>query len=225
MGRTMIAVQKQRLPAGCANPLAAHASCTAKIIHLKPMVQRQIKDNPVRQAQLIRGVARKDNAAFAALFEFFAPRIKAMMMRGGVAESQAEVLAQETMLTVWRKADLYDPKMGSAAAWIYTIARNRRIDQARSAQRAPPEASEEEVDQVDEQPLPDETLVAAEISEKVRGAMKLLSEEQQEVLRLSYFEDLSQSEISQVLGLPIGTVKSRTRLAFRRLRDMLGDFK
>ncbi len=182
-------------------------------------------DAAAKHGVLLHAIVGKDRRAFSTLFEHYAPRIKAMMIRGGLAAGQAEELAQETMLTVWRKADLYDPAAGSAAAWIFTIARNRRIDLARSAKRAPTEGNPSEVEQVDDQPLPDAMLAAAETERRVRTALTQLSEAQQTVLKLSFFDNLSHSEIAETLSLPLGTVKSRIRLAFQRLRDLLGDLK
>jgi RNA polymerase sigma-70 factor (ECF subfamily) len=176
-------------------------------------------------AGLLRAVASKDRDAFARLFDYFAPRIKSMMMGGGMDATPAEDVAQDTMLTVWRKAHLYDPDLGSASAWIYTIARNRRIDLARSAQRAPLESSEAGHDQVDDQPLPDDVVAAVELEDRVRMALAELKSEQQHVVTLSFFENRSHAEIAEKLDLPLGTVKSRIRLAFHRLRDLLGEFQ
>jgi RNA polymerase sigma-70 factor (ECF subfamily) len=172
---------------------------------------------------MLRDVANRDRDAFARLFEHYAPRIKSMMMRSGLDSIPAEDVAQDTMLTVWRKAHLYDPVLGSASAWIYTIARNRRIDMARAAQRAPLESSEAGDDQIDDQPLPDEAVAAVELEERVRIALGELSPDQQRVVRLSFFENRSHAEIAERLELPLGTVKSRIRLAFQRLRDLLGE--
>lgn len=172
---------------------------------------------------LLRDVANKDRHAFARLFEHYAPRIKSMMMRSGLDAVPAEDVAQDTMLTVWRKAHLYDPVLGSASAWIYTIARNRRIDLVRAALRAPLESSETDNDQVDDQPLPDEMVAAVELEERVRIALAKLSPDQQRVVRLSFFENRSHAEIAERLELPLGTVKSRIRLAFQRMRDLLGE--
>jgi RNA polymerase sigma-70 factor (ECF subfamily) len=176
-------------------------------------------------AGLIRAVANKDRQAFARLFEYFAPRIKGMMMRGGLAAAAAEDLAQDTLLAVWRKAHLYDPSVGSAAAWVFTIARNRRIDLARTAKRAPPEIADPGADSVDEEPLPDAALAAVQLEEQVRAALEHLNPDQKRVVQLSFFENRSHSEIAETLGIPMGTVKSRIRLAFQRLRDLLGELQ
>ncbi|MDX2157523.1 MAG: sigma-70 family RNA polymerase sigma factor [Hyphomicrobiaceae bacterium] len=172
---------------------------------------------------LIVAVARGDRAAFARLFEHFAPRIKAMLMRTGLAPQRAEDLAQETMLTVWRKAHLYNPEGASAPAWIFTIARNRRIDVLRHDRLEAAPAGDALPDATDESPLPDVALASAEDAERLRLALARLSAEQLKVVTLSFFESRPHSEIADMLGIPLGTVKSRLRLAMGRLRDLLGE--
>ena len=167
---------------------------------------------------------RQDRAAFASLFDFYAPRIKTMLTRLGAAADTAEDVAQETLLTVWRKAAQFDPARASAAAWIYTIARNLRVDRLRGDNRARLYASYEMVEP--EVPDgPDSALNAAERDERVRAALKELSQEQARVLQLSFFEDRAHGDIAALLGLPLGTVKSRVRLAMARLRQLLGDLQ
>jgi RNA polymerase sigma-70 factor, ECF subfamily len=173
---------------------------------------------------LICAVAtHRDRAAFAALFEYFAPRIKAYMQRSGVSEARAEELAQETMLAIWRKAALFDPASAGAAAWIFTIARNLRIDAHRREQRGGAFAtSDAEIEfQIDESPQPDRGLAAAQSEERVRSALAKLSVDQMRVVELSFFEEKAHPEIAEILGIPLGTVKSRLRLALNRLRTLL----
>jgi RNA polymerase sigma-70 factor (ECF subfamily) len=176
-------------------------------------------------ADWIRAIAEKqDRAAFAALFEFYAPRIKAMLTRLGTAADAAEDLAQETLLTVWRKAAYFDPERASAAAWIFTIARNLRIDRLRGDNRAKLYAPYDMVEP--EGPdNPDSALNAAERDARVRAALKELSQEQVRVLQLSFFEGRAHGDIAALLDLPLGTVKSRVRLAMARLRNLLGDLQ
>jgi RNA polymerase sigma-70 factor (ECF subfamily) len=167
--------------------------------------------------------AAADRQAFAVLFQCFAPRLKTYLMRSHLAANMAEELAQETMLTVWRKASYFDPSRASVATWIYTIARNIRIDYLRRARhlRAVPD------DLVAEQEAPSaETLVMAdERDARVRAALANLSPEQAVVVRLSFFSEKPHAEIAQELGIPLGTVKSRVRLALSRLRAVLDDMK
>jgi len=175
---------------------------------------------------LIRAIAdQEDRAAFAALFEYFAPRIKAFMQRSGVGEASCEELAQETMLALWRKAALFDPASTGAAAWIFTIARNLRIDAYRREQRGGAmQTSDAEIEfQVDDSPHPDARLAAAQSEERVRSALSKLSADQMRVVELSFFEEKAHAEIAQLLEIPLGTVKSRLRLAMNRLRNLLGE--
>ncbi len=189
------------------------------------MAEPRAEVSAVELASLIRDVANEDRQAFARLFGHFAPRIKSMMMRGGMPAARAEDLAQDTMLAVWRKAHLYDPGAGSAAAWIYTIARNRRIDLARTALRSASESAAQEVEQIDDEPLPDALVASAQFAVRVRAALQKLNPEQQQVVRLAFFDSQSHSEIAETLNIPLGTVKSRIRLAFGRLRELLGDLQ
>jgi RNA polymerase sigma-70 factor (ECF subfamily) len=174
-------------------------------------------------ADLIVAIARRaDRAAFAALFAFFAPRVKAWMLRAGATDGRAEDLAQETMLAVWRKAALYDPAKAAPATWIFAIARNRRIDAMRR-ERHPDEWIVDPSEEPELPEPPDSALGATERQSRIRAALSALPEEQAEVVRLAYFEDKPHSEIERDLGIPLGTVKSRLRLAMGRLRAALGD--
>jgi RNA polymerase sigma-70 factor, ECF subfamily len=180
-----------------------------------------------RWAALIEAVAlRQDRNAFAALFAYFAPRIKTFMLRSGASAQSADELAQEALLAVWSKATLFDPTSAGAAAWIFTIARNLRIDELRRQKRTPThDTSEVDLEfQVDTGPQPDAGLAAAQLESRVRGALAGLPEEQLQVIELSFFEEKAHAEIAQALHLPLGTVKSRLRLAMNRLRSLLGDF-
>jgi len=167
--------------------------------------------------------ATQDRGAFAVLFKYFAPRIKTFMLRSGESEAGAEELAQETMLAVWRKARLYNPEAASAAAWIFTIARNLRIDAYRRRQRGTALESQgaDAEYQMDDAPLPDKQLDAMQSEARVRSALKQLSAEQIRVVELSFFEERAHGDIAKVLGIPLGTVKSRLRLAMVRLRQLL----
>jgi RNA polymerase sigma-70 factor, ECF subfamily len=180
-----------------------------------------------RWPALIEAVAaRGDREAFAALFEYFAPRIKTFMRRSGASEQSADELAQEALLAVWSKAKLFDPRSAGAAAWIFTIARNLRIDALRREKRAGTEYTIE-IDpefQVDDGPQPDAGLALSQMQSRVRTALAGLSEDQFRVIELSFFEEKAHAEIAQALRIPLGTVKSRLRLAMNRLRSLLGDF-
>ena len=170
--------------------------------------------------RLIEAVAlRRDREAFVQLFEHFAPRLKAWLMKSGVSSTAAEDFAQDAMLSVWRKADLFDARKARAATWIFTIARNRRIDALRRDTRALPMPQIDLAE--DDLARPDDLLVMADDAERVREAMSRLNPDQVEVLRLAFFLDSPHSEIAQRLDLPLGTVKSRIRNAMIKLRRIL----
>ena len=178
-------------------------------------------------ARLIEAIAlHQDRAAFAALFEHFAPLVKTLMRRSGVTESSADELAQETLLLVWRKASLFDPSIAGAAAWIFTIARNLRIDDHRRGQRGGvTEISGVDAEfHVDESPGPETRVAAAQAENRVRSALAALSEDQRRVMELSFYEEKAHGEIARILRIPLGTVKSRSRLAMNKLRNLLDEF-
>jgi RNA polymerase sigma-70 factor (ECF subfamily) len=172
--------------------------------------------------ELMAAVARdRDRAAYGRLFQYFAPRLIGFMQRAGLSSTDAEEIAQETMVTVWRKADLYDPRQAAVSTWIFTIARNLRIDLARRATRrrngdaALGEPEIELVDSAETQAL------VGEREARVRAALEELSREQALVLRLSFYMEKPHAEIARELGIPLGTVKSRVRLAMGKIRVML----
>jgi RNA polymerase sigma-70 factor, ECF subfamily len=174
-------------------------------------------------AQLIGAIAEhRDRTAFAALFDFYAPRIKTMLMRAGEGPEAAEDITQETLLSIWRKAAQYDPARAGASAWVYAIARNLRVDRLRRNQRAQAVALYEAAE-IGASEDPAGPLDAAEIERRVRAALQALPEEQATAVRLSFFEGRAHSDIARALQLPLGTVKSRLRLAMGRLRSLLGD--
>ncbi|MDQ2083065.1 sigma-70 family RNA polymerase sigma factor [Xanthobacteraceae bacterium Astr-EGSB] len=175
-------------------------------------------------SRLIAAVARQDRDAFAALFGYFAPRVKTFLIRSGVNESGADELAQETLLVVWRKAAQFDPVTTGATAWIFTIARNLRIDALRRERRAGTlDASFDLEAFADERPPPDNAIDAAQSQERLSAALAQLNEDQARVIELSFFEDKAHGEIARLLQIPLGTVKSRVRLAMSRLRSLLDE--
>jgi RNA polymerase sigma-70 factor (ECF subfamily) len=166
-------------------------------------------------------VARdRDRDAFTRLFDHFAPRIKAYLLRLGLDAVGAEEATQEIMETVWRKAALFDPQKSSVSTWIYRVARNRWIDLKRR-RREDMLGDEELASIVDLTPGSDEQLDAAQREARVRAAMAALPPAQLELIQLAFFEGLSHTVIAQQTGLPLGTVKSRIRIAFTRLRRAL----
>jgi RNA polymerase sigma-70 factor (ECF subfamily) len=169
---------------------------------------------------LARVAGARDRAAFAALFGHFAPRIKAYLMRLGAGPAQAEDLAQEAMLSLWRKAHLFDAAKASAGTWLFTIARNLFIDAIRREKRPELDAGDF-LPEADAQP--DDVLALADGEGRLRDALKLLPPDQAQVIDLSFFADKPHSQIADELGIPLGTVKSRLRLAMARLRTAIGD--
>ncbi len=171
------------------------------------------------QARLIGLVAAaQDRQAFALLFKHFAPRLKAFHLRAGVADTAAEELAQETMLLLWRKAAGFDPARAGAATWVFTITRNLRVDLARRQRGIMPEPLPE----ADTSPSAEALILESECAVRMQGALAALPAEQRRVIELSFFADTPHASIATALQLPLGTVKSRIRLALARLRDLLG---
>jgi RNA polymerase sigma-70 factor (ECF subfamily) len=179
-----------------------------------------IPEAPELNALLLRVAGTRDRAAFAALFSHFAPRVKAYLQRLGTPPAQAEDLAQEALLNLWRKAHLFDPAKASAATWLFTIARNLRIDAIRRERR--PELEPEDFSP-ESLAGADGALALAEDETRLRAALKDLPPDQIQVVELSFFADKPHSQIAAQLGIPLGTVKSRLRLAMARLKRALGE--
>jgi RNA polymerase sigma-70 factor (ECF subfamily) len=177
---------------------------------------------PMSHEALIAAIAqRRDRAAFTTLFTHVAPRVKTYLMRTGMQIGAAEDMAQDVLLTVWHKATQFDPARANADAWIFGIARNLRIDAVRRGSLAFP--TSDPSDEAPTVPLAD-TLVAAERTARaIRHAIAELPPDQVTILQLAFFEDLSHGEIQRRLDMPLGTIKSRLRLAMSRLRLALKD--
>ena len=170
-------------------------------------------------AELVRRVCdSQDEEAFAALFEHFAPRVKGFLMRSGASETVAEECAQDVMATVWQKAEMFDATRASVGTWVFTIARNRRIDVLRKQARPEPEdlgwGPEPE-------PEAEDALGLQQDSERLVEALQKLPAKQRVLIERAYFGELSHSEIAAETGLPLGTIKSRIRLALERLRHAM----
>lgn len=174
-----------------------------------------------RFADLMEAVAiHKDKAAYGELFAYYGPRVKAYLMRLGADNALAEELAQDVMVTVWRKADLFDRTQASVSTWLFRVARNKRIDAIRRTTKP-------ELDPNDPLLLPsappaaDSVITGAERDQLVREAIVDLPEEQRQLLQQAFYDGLSHREIAEQTGTPLGTVKSRLRLAFLKLRSKL----
>ena len=213
-----MAVPRRSLPRFAARGRAAIVR-HAPIARLRLMPERESPE-----ALLCRVAQAQDRGAFQLLFLHFAPRIKSYLLRTGTSAQQAEELAQEAMLTVWRKAALFDPARASAATWIFTIARNLRIDLIRR-ERHPG------FDPADPGLLPEESVPAdagveaSQEAQAVQAALRDLPPEQAEVIALFFYGDKPHSEIAAALDIPLGTVKSRLRLALSHLRGRLEDLR
>ncbi len=173
-------------------------------------------------ADLIQAIAaRQDKVAFATLFRHYGPRVKAFLMRGGSDSETAQEVAQEAMIMVWRKAASFDRTRAAAATWIYTIARNKRIDHLRRTGRPPIETEDWLTVFSPEEEDADKSVLAGQTYTRVKELLGGLSADQLVVIQKAFFEDKTHTVIAEELKLPLGTVKSRIRLALGRLRDVL----
>lgn len=173
---------------------------------------------PASDEDLLSRVGRGDREAFAKLFEAYARKVKSYLIRLGAPPAIAEDLAQDAMVSIWRRAASYDRQKAKASTWIFVIARNAWIDRLRRervelAYRDTLLGEEESGDEA-----PDAAAMRVQTEEQMASALATLSEEQRQVVKLSFFEDRPHSEIAERLSLPLGTVKSRLRLALMKLR-------
>ena len=199
-------------------PLAPHAM---RAIGRAGKERKTVKPEPKPSEQTLWMIAvrdHRDRAAFAALFDFFAPRLKHFVMRGGVGSGQAEEIVQEVMLTVWRKAAMFDPERAQVASWIYQIARNRQIDKMRRENRPLPEVLAHEPDS---EPDAGQMLGLEQETARLKQALGKLKPEQREMIEKAYLGELTHQQIRHQTGLPLGTIKSRIRLGLERLRHEL----
>ena len=200
-------------------------------------------------AALVREVATGSQDALAELYDRHASAVFAAACRLTTDRQMAEEVVQETFLAVWNRAELFNPATGSLAAWLHTIARNRTVDRLRAAGRRPRLVSVSAVGPDDEPEsvalerlaagmaigggavmgdadlggAPEAALVSAELRETLRQALDTMPDTERTVILLAYRLDLTQSEIADRLGWPLGTVKTRTRRALLRLREVLAD--
>lgn len=175
--------------------------------------------------ELMNRVARgRDRASFESLFLYFGPRVKGLMIKSGADADLAEDIAQEVLVTVWRKAELYSPDKGNVATWIFTIARNIRIDRLRrQSSRAYEDL--EELDLASPDAGGEQAILETQRDRRVAEALNELQPDQRKVIELSFVYEMPQVEIAKKLSLPLGTVKSRMRLAYVKLRERLEDLK
>jgi RNA polymerase sigma-70 factor, ECF subfamily len=175
--------------------------------------------------QLVSMVAHnKDRKAFQGLFEYYAPRIKSYLLNFKIADQKAEDLAQEVMLTLWQKAEKFDPEKAKLSTWLFRVARNKYIDQIRK-QKYPEVNADDHVALMIAPERTDQNLEEKQISRRIEKAMIALNEDQRKVIELSFYKELSHSQIAETTGIPLGTVKSRIRMAFQTLQSELGDYQ
>lgn len=218
----LITIESYLQPPGASVLARSGPKAIQKLVMIDATQPKKPK-GPRESEELLIAIGRdRDRSAFVNLFQIFAPRIKSYVMGLGLSQAAADDLVQDIMLTIWRRAEQYDPAKAAASTWIFTIARNRRIDFFRRENR--PEFDPNDPMLVREpEPAADSELAIRQESEILRQAVATLPEEQAELLRLAFFEDLSHSHIAAKLSLPLGTVKSRLRLALGKLRVLLKD--
>ena len=170
---------------------------------------------------------KRDKQSFGALFDHFGPRVKSYLRRLGASDGLAEDLMQEVMLTVWRRADQFDRTKAAVSTWVFTIARNKRIDALRRERRPEVDMGDPATvpEPEDEAPQPDEAVSAGQLADILRRAIDGLPPEQAELLNMAFYDDKSHSVIAEETNLPLGTVKSRLRLALHKLRTGLEEHR
>lgn len=190
---------------------------------MAPPLPEQNKDQKgADDAKLLSRIAQKDKEAFATFFSRYAIRVKAFLIRYGTDPSDADDLAQDVMVQVWRRAETFDYAKASVSTWVFTIARNRRIDRLRKLARAQP-LEEDPLFEPDPEPDAVQLLSEQDRETRVREALLSLNKDQRQVIEASFFVGMSHGEVAEALGLPLGTVKSRIRLGFKALRQALGE--
>ena len=185
------------------------------------VVKKPSEFNDVDLGNFLKDIGEnQDKLAFSNIFKYFAPRLKSYFVKIGCSETQAEEIIQEVMIAVWTKSNTYDREKSSVSTWIYTIAKNKRIDKIRKEKKHNTVESDESL----EIPVPskqEQQILSTEVSEKIRHSLKFLPNEQAELLKLSYFYEKTHSDIAKDLSLPLGTVKSRIRLALSKMRNLV----
>ena len=162
----------------------------------------------------------QDKLAFNSIFRHFAPRLKSFLVKAGSTDSQAEEVIQEVMIAVWTKSSTYDSSKSSVSTWIYTIARNKRIDKIRKEKRHYLSESDEGLE-IPVDSTQEKEIFSAQVSNSLKKYMSNLPEEQSKLLKLSYFYNKTHADISEELKIPLGTVKSRIRLALTKMRHLV----
>ena len=170
----------------------------------------------------VRVAEDRDRLAFKQLFAYFAPRVKSFLIKQKASDELAEDLTQDVMVTVWEKARLFDPQKARLSTWIFRIARNKYIDRIRRQKYVEVDADDHMGSMVADEET-DIPVIQKQDKARVVSAMSVLKPDLQHVIELSFYKDMSHSQIAEHLSLPLGTVKSRIRIAFQKLRVELGD--
>lgn len=200
---------------------AVHAPTSSNVTQVAHI--SSITSNSATFEELAVLVAKeRDRKAFATLFEHFAPRLKSYLMKQGLENGHAEEVAQEVLITFWRKATLFDPQKAKLSTWLFRVARNRMIDLKRK-RKYPEVNADDHLAQMVSAEKTDRPIELKQDATLVASALGTLSENQRKAIELSFFEELSHSQIAERLSIPLGTVKSRIRIAFSALRKELGD--
>jgi RNA polymerase sigma-70 factor (ECF subfamily) len=193
---------------------------------LRLVVSINSTESPARDPQLDRWMVavalHHDREAFAALFKYFGPRLKGWLWRTGSSVEEAEEIAQEAFVNIWRKASQFDASRANVGSWLFTIARNLRIDRRRAVHDTWTTLDDREAQDVADSCVGQEESVSRrQHDERVRAALAKLTDDQRELVKLSFYEDMSHSRIAAQLKLPLGTVKTRLRRAAASLRGLL----
>ena len=175
----------------------------------------EIKKKFIKKFQI-----NKDRKDFEIIFRYYAPRIKSLLIKGGADSAQAEDIMHDTMINVWEKLHMYNSEKGSFSSWIFTIARNNKIDLLRK-KSSKPYTDIYEIEIASEKDNGQDIAEQKSLSQQVKNAINLLPSKQKKVIELSFMNDMTQDEIASKLDIPIGTVKSRMRLAYQKMKDNL----
>lgn len=200
----------------------AEVEMTAEVLPFPADSIRAVEAEPAAQetALLLRIRDARDRAAFTELFRRFSGKLQGFLQRTGLNAEDAENILQDIMIAVWNKARLFDPAKASARTWIYSMARNRLIDMKRAEQREYA-ALERYAGETADDAVYEEDHLARAFGQNSVALLDHLPPEQARVVLMAYVEGKSHREIARELKLPIGTVKSRARLAFQRVRGLL----
>lgn len=215
-----LAHRVERMPESLAFAAPARVKRAMSLKHTQKSPPAAASNDAGHSALLQKVGAEKDKAAFEALFHYFAPRVKSYMLKSGMGEAAAEEIVQNTFVTVWEKAASFDPGKAAASTWIFTVARNKRIDALRREKHIEANSESPALDLASVEP-PQDAYAGAQDVEKLNAAIDSLPPEQAALLRMAFYDDMSHSDISAETHIPLGTVKSRLRLALEKLRSMM----